>query len=74
MKNYEVIKTEVPGIFTLFDNETGKRTADVSGESEAKTFSLVPQMVAILNEIVDNGGMSNEETLKLFLERNNLLT
>ena len=70
--NYKIIQTEVTEIFTL-ENENGEKVADVRGEAEAKKFALLPQMVAILNEIVDNGGMANAETLKLFLERNNLL-
>lgn len=71
--NYKIKPSAAKEIFTLED-ENGNTVADVRGRELAEKFAALPQIVAILNEIVDNGGMTNEKTLKLFLERNNLIT
>ena len=77
MKNYTVLKTNVPDIFTLED-ECGKPVADVRGEAEANAFASLPEktilleiMVATLNDIVDNKGKFNDG-IELFLTTNGL--
>ena len=74
--NYLSFSAFEPKTNELFEltiqRKEGKTPSEIVGELREK-MDRFDQMVAIINEIVDNGGMANEETLKLFLERNNLL-
>lgn len=67
MKNYTILKTEIPNIFTIQD-ETPWNINIVRGEDVA----LLPQLIAMLNDIADNGGDTDGVSLEIFLGKNNL--
>lgn len=71
--NYKITPTETPDIFTLED-EHGAKVADVRGLELAERFNLLPQMIGILNELVDNQGLCVWEQIEMFLQRNDLRT
>lgn len=73
MRNFKIIPTERPSVFTL-ENENGVWIADVNGRELADKLKLLPQMIGILNELVDNQGLCVWEQIEMFLQRNNLRT
>lgn len=48
MKNYTILKTGAPNVFTL-ENEDGKVVADVRGKNEANVFAHVPELLEFLD-------------------------
>ena len=52
MKNYTILKTGAPNIFTLED-ENGKPIADVRGEANANIFAHIPELLKMLDACVD---------------------
>lgn len=52
MKNYTILKTGAPNIFTLED-ENGKPVADIRGEALANIFAHLPELLKMLDACVD---------------------
>ena len=53
MKNYTILKTGAPNIFTLED-EHGKPIADIRGKVLAEMFAALPEITQALYDMIDS--------------------